>query len=296
MVANPSDDPDYFNLEFQVDEKNLGIPIFEQAEISVTLDETTWDKWAQGGYSADNVEIDRETCRQIRITGSPAYLNNLNYDGQEKTLIALSFNFLTDEVDNQPEFDYRVIQRRAEDNATIGGELYRIIKPNRELFEAAGGEDKTISTGESVELEAESIGEPAYYNWYNETGVLIHSGTDFTVDPEVTTKYKLQVIAKNDGFVSYDEVVIQVKDYQIKSISPNPATTEISVDYFVKQGTSSAYFTVCPINSISSSNFIIDPTQQSRTINLSGMGTGSYYLRLVANGQVYDEKTFVVVQ
>jgi hypothetical protein len=295
IVCNPGDENDSYTLEFKIDEANEGIPLFEQAEIIATLDDVTWEKWLNGGQQGENIQIYREDCKQIQINGSPAFLYNLFYEGKQKSLMALNFNFISEKIDDKLNFEYNLIQRRSENHSIIGGELYRIKKPIRTKFSAEGGEDKKTAYAESTQIDAESIGEPAYYNWYDETGTLIYSGQNLTVNPEVTTKYKLQVIAKNDGFVSYDEVVVQVMEYQIKSISPNPATTALSVDYFIKDATN-AYLTVCPFNSTSSSNYIIDPLLINTSINLSGMGTGSYYLRLVVDGEIKDEVIFVIVQ
>lgn len=294
-ICNPSDEDDSYILELKIDEANEGIPLFEQAEIIATLDDITWEKWLNGGQQSENIQMYREDCKQIQIIGSPAFLYNLYYNKREKTLMALNFNFISEKIDDKLDFKYDLIQRRTEDHSIIGGELYRIQKPLRSKFSADGGDDKETAYSESTQLAAESIGEPAYYNWYDESGTLIYSGQNLTVTPDVTTKYKLQVIAKNDGFVSYDEVIVHVKEFQVKSVSPNPATTTLDVEYFIKDATS-AYLSICPFNNPSSNNYIIDPLLTNTTINISGMGTGSYYLRLVVNGEVKDEKVFVIIQ
>lgn len=294
-ISNPLEDNEDYRIEFVVDQQNQGLPIFEQAEIRATLDESTWNKWSDGGFVSSNLRIDREDCRQVMITGTPAYLDNLHYLSHEITLMSLSFNFVSEKVDATPEFDYHLMQRRKSNHKIIGGETYRIEKPLRYLFTADGGGEKTITSDEIIALNANTINEDAYYNWYDEAGNLIYSGESFTVDPDITTKYKLQVIAKNDGFTSYDEVIVHVKDYQIKAISPNPASTNISVEYYIK-GAATVYFSVCPFNSSSSNNYLIDPTLTNASLDLSGMGTGSYYLRLIVNGKIMDEKSFVVVQ
>ncbi len=184
------------------------------------------------------------------------------------------------------------MQRRMSNHKLIGGETYRIQKPARSLFIADGGNDKTTTSEESVQLNAETIYEDAFYNWHDETGNLIYSGNNLTVTPEITNKYKLQVIAKCDGFTSYDEILIHVKEFQIKSLNPNPTSNNITIEYVVKQS-SSAYFSICPFNSNSSYNYVIDPNLHSTNINTSSLQTGSYYLRLIASGEGKDEMTFI---
>ncbi len=52
---------------------------------------------------------------------------------------------------------------------------------------------------------------------YDQSGNLIYSGKDFTVSPEITEKYKLEVIAELDGVKDYDEVEVKVKEFGVCS-------------------------------------------------------------------------------
>ena len=293
-IGNPFGDlEDIYNLEFILDEKNQGVPIFEQAEIKLTLDEFSWDKWTHGGRLAENIEIRREDCRQLVVTGNPAYLFNVTYSPNERSTIHVSFNFLTDKVDDTPQFDYHVIQRSVEDEKIIGGELYRIRKPSRNLFGADGGGDEAISEGSSTTLNASAIGESAYYNWYDEEGNLIYSGNNFTVTPEITTHYKLEVIALIDGFASYDSVTIKIKDCEIQSISPNPATTQVTVQYKAENA-SAGYFVITHPSGTPNDNFILDINQNTKVINTSDYPSGNYNLILICDGQIKDTKVLSI--
>ncbi len=295
-VGNPFEDADVYQLDFKVDDNYTGLPIFEQAEIKVTLDEKTWDIWAAGGFQSDNFSIKREDCRQLVVTGSPATLKNLAYDRNDLSLIALSFNFLTDKVDQTPNFLYHVIQVRNENNdEIIGSETYQIGKPSRYLFGADGGGDKTISYTENIQLSASVIGEPAFYNWYDEEGNMIYTGENFTVSPEFTKKYKLEVIAQSDGFTSYDSVIVHVKEYEIINLSPNPASSQLTVEYEARKA-NSAYFTIVQPYTTTINNYIINPTLTTTTLNLSGYTPGNYFIRLICDGQIRDEKTLIIIQ
>ncbi len=292
-VGNPFNVDDNYKLEFKLDDKNRGIPIFEQAEIKITLDDLTWQKWADGGYQADNIKIKREDCKQLVITGNPASLKNLTYAGSERSTLNLSFNFLTDKVDATPQFDYHVIQRRSQGDKIIGGELYRIQKPSRNLFGADAGGDKNISENQSVTLSANTIGETAYYNWYDPDGNLIYSGKDFTVSPSITTKYKLEVIASSDGFASYDSLTVKIKDCEIQSITPNPATTQITVQYKA-QNVSSGYLVITHPSGSPNNNYILNLNQNTKVINVSNYAAGNYNLILVCDGVVKDQKVLSI--
>lgn len=293
-IGNPfSDKEDNYKLEFKLDEKNRGVPIQEQAEIKLTLDDLSWQKWAQGGYQATNIRVKREDCHQLVITGNPAYLHNLNYMPNERSTIHVSFNFLTEKVDAIKLFDYHVIQYRSQDDKIIGGELYHIQKPTRNLFGADAGTDKNISEGTAVTLSGNSIGETALYNWYDPSGELIYSGKDFNVSPAITTKYKLEIIAAADGFASYDEINVKVKDNEIKTISPNPATNQIAVEYKLTNPTS-AYIVITNLPATINDNYILSINQTTTTINVSNYAAGNYNLILVVNGEVKDQKNLSI--
>lgn len=293
-VGNSTDKDGVFRLDFKVDDSYTGKPIFEQAEIKVTLDDITWQKWAEGGFQQDNFRVKREDCHQLVVLGSPATLKNLAYKAKEISTMALSFNFLTDKVENTPYFDYHVIESFDNEQKTVlGGELYRIQKPARTLFSANGGDNKQISYQESVELSASSIGESAFYNWYDESGTLIYTGQDFTVTPDITSKYKLEVIAQSDGFTSYDSVIVHVKEYEIKELSPNPAVNQVVISYQAKKATS-AYISIIQPYTTSSNNYLIDPALTNTTVDVSNLMPGSYFVRLICDGIVKDEKTLIV--
>ena len=293
-VGNPFEDAeDNYKLEFKLDENNRGIPIFEQAEIKLTLDELSWEKWMQGGQQQENIRIKRVDCRQLIITGNPAYLKNLAYERNERSTMHVSFNFLTNRVDQIPQFDYHVIQHTTQGEKIIGGELYRIRKPTRDLFGADGGGDRSISEGASTTLTAASIGESAYYNWYDEEGNLIYSGNSLTVSPEITTKYKLEVIALSDGFLSYDSLTVNIKDCEIQSITPNPATTQITVQYKA-ENVSSAYLVITHPSGTPNDNYIINLSQNTKIISTSNYTTGNYNLILICDGQIKDTKVLSI--
>ena len=217
----------------------------------------------------------------------------MTYSPNERSTIHVSFNFLTDKVDDTPQFDYHVIQRNVVDEKIIGGELYRIRKPSRNLFGADGGSDEAISEGSSTTLNAATIGESAYYNWYDVEGNLIYSGNNFTVTPEITTHYKLEVIALIDGFASYDSVTIKIKDCEIQSISPNPATTQVTVQYKAENA-SAGYFVITHPSGTPNDNFILDINQNTKVINTSDYPAGNYNLILICDGQIKDTKVLSI--
>ena len=114
------------------------------------------------------------------------------------------------------------------------------------------------------------------------------------VSPEVTEKYKLEVVADDDGFKDYDEVEVNVNRYKIESLSPNPANTNVSVEYDV-EGANSAYLMIVGTSNFSSSNnYLINSTQTQTNIDVSNYQIGIYTIVLVIDGQIVDSTALMV--
>ena len=234
-----------YDIEFANPDYFTGNPITKEAEITITLDTELWNKWQQGGFQANNIEVSDESQHKVLITGDNAKLGQLAFSTNERDLLHVGFNFLTREVSDKNEFGFNVIQRNHVDNAILGGEAYTIYKTQRKQFIANAGSDKEIELLNNTTLSAYQIAEQATYNWHDEDGNLVYTGKDFTVSPELSTKYKLEVIASADGFKDYDEVEVKVKEFSINSISPNPSNSIINIDYKAINA-SSAYMMITP--------------------------------------------------
>ena len=124
-------------------------------------------------------------------------------------------------------------------------------------------------------------------------GNLIYEGTAFSIAPEVTRKYKLEVITDADGFKDYDEMEVKVNPFWIESISPNPASNQVNIGYVADQA-SSAYLMILNQTSTVSNNYIIDTNLLETSINLSTYQSGVYTLVLVCDGIARDAKNFVI--
>lgn len=283
-----------YDLEFaNVFEKYMD-PITAFAEVRVTLDEVVWNNWIAGGQQSENIEIVNVDEQKLKLTNSSGRLKNISFQPEEFGLVHTSFNFLTDEIDEENNFQFTLIQTESgAENKLIGGELFEIRTPNRSSFDADAGQDEEIEEGDSITLNALKISENAIYNWYNQEGDLIHTGSDFTVTPDITQTYTLEVIATADGFKDYDEIEVSVNEYRIESIAPNPATTNLTVHYDA-EGATSAYLVLVKLQGNQSNQFILNTSISSTTINVSGLQSGNYSLILVCNGIVQDFTNLII--
>ncbi len=282
-----------YDFEFANPTVYQGNPITAEAEIKVTLDLPTWTKWENGGFQCVNIEIVKEERHQIIVKGNNARIKNLLFEPKERSLLHVSFNFLSKYLSGQEEFDYRVIQRKSLTSETVGGESYHIKIPGRPGFYADAGSDHLISENENVNLSANDIGEDAIYNWYDASGNLVYTGKSFNVSPEITEKYKLEVIALSDGVKDYDNVEIVVKDIEILNMSPNPTNTTALIEYKISNVNSAYLIFSKPYTGIQN-QYILDPTQNQISIDVSVMSLGAYSVILMCDGIAKDVKSLII--
>jgi subtilisin family serine protease len=291
-VGNPFNTPRTFFLEFVIEDLETGKPIFEEAEVSIKMDDILFNAWERGGKEAQLLDSTLEEKRKI-VKGNNVILDNIAFNANEVGSLTLVFNFLTKELTEKPKFKYHVVQRDALTGNIIGGETYEIKKKTRSLFEAIAP-DKVVDLNQAITISAEDINEPAIYNWYDNEGNLIYQGKDLQIASAVAEKFKLEVISVVDGFKDYKEVEVTLKPSTLENITPNPATNNITVSYKLN-GVNSAYLMVLGYygSNGTSNNYILDINSSQTNLNVSNYPSGFYTVALVVNGVVVDAKTLI---
>ncbi|SRX50851.1 Thermophilic serine proteinase [Aequorivita lipolytica] len=287
-VGNPYDNAHTFKLEFKKDDAEIGKAIYEEAEVSVALDNILYNAWQSGGQSTTHVETTYIPQRKI-ISDNNAGLNNILFNANEIGTLTVSFNFLAKELTNKTKYSFYVMLRDAVTNEIIGGETFVINKKPRSVFDADAGSDETIDRSESVTISATQINEAAVYNWYDPAGNLIFTGPDLTVSPNVTQRYRLEIITDTDGYKDYDDVEVTVNPYKLESLIPNPATSQVTVNYTADEASSAYLMVVSTVTGISN-NYILDVNETSVNLNISAYTSGTYSVALVCDGQIVDSK------
>ncbi|MCF6308720.1 MAG: S8 family serine peptidase [Flavobacteriaceae bacterium] len=280
-----------FTLELVKENNELGKSIYEEAEVTIQMDDVLYNAWEEGGKISQNIDSTKVASKRV-ITDNNAIFDNIILEPNEIGTLYLTFNFLTKELTNKREFIYHLIQRDAVTNEIIGGETFEVRKKPRDSFDADAGNDKEIDKNETITISAGQISEDAVYNWYGPEGNLIYTGTDLTISPDVTKKYKLEIISTIDGFKDYDEVEVTVNPYKLESLVPNPASQSFTVNY-ITDGASSAYVMMVNMNTGNSDNYILDIQETNTTIDVSAYTTGLYNIILVCDGEVQNSKTLI---
>ncbi len=294
MIAtgNPLTNATQYTLTFKAEDRETGKKIFEDAEVTITLDENLFEAWDKGGRHSVNMKTTKEDNKLI-ITGDEAVLEDLKFDAKQIGTLGLRFNFLTKEITDKEEYLYHVIQKNAQ-GAIFGGETYKIQKYPRTPFYADAGGDKETDLNQPITITAEDINEPAEYNWYDSEGNLIYQGKELQIANAVADKYKLEVISTVDGFKDYTEVEVTIKPSTLDVIAPNPAINTVTVNYKLNEVTS-AYLMIIGYygNNETSNNYILDVTSSETTINISNYPMGFYTVALVCDGEIIDAKTLI---
>jgi hypothetical protein len=291
-IGNNTNQGDVIKLNFRNPAEYYGLPVHLAAEITIKLDDLSLQKWEQGGSISSGFDYYGNGI--FRVVNNEASLEGLFYESYETSTIYVGFNFLTEEVDDKMVFRYYVEQENGS-GAIVGGEEYYIHRDERPLFFAEAGFNQSVNQGQSIQLQANSINEPAEYNWYDENGELFYTGLDTSFIPTKSQKFVLEVLALKDGFKDYDEKEIDFKENFIQQLSPNPTTKNqtLTIDYVINNGSTVQFILE---NIITNNNHIYQAqvTSLSTSISISNLITGNYVLRMLVNGIVVDSKQLII--
>ena len=112
---------------------------------------------------------------------------------------------------------------------------------------------------------------------------LIPTITHAQVRPDIYSFTSAERTELGNLIIDYvDEVQINVKEFELTSLSPNPATNIVNVAYKAENANSAYLIVQMPYGG--AYNYIIDVNQNQTTINLNNYQTGVYSVVLVCNG------------
>ncbi|TDS58865.1 subtilase family protein [Myroides indicus] len=295
IVRNPVDRIKLYDIGFKIDAEDVGKPVFQEAEVALTLDPVLYEAWERGGKQSYNVREGKQT-NEVIVTGDNAKLKNVTFLPEEMGVLSLSFNFLTQEITPKESHLYHIYQEDVEESEVIGGTSFLIEKTERELFNANAGNDIAVNKNEVITLSADDIGETAVYNWYDEDRNLLHEGKNYQIALDSNKKLTLEVIASVDGYKDYDEVSVTLKPNMLKAIAPNPASSSITVSYVVNNA-DSAYISVVPVYGGvpgNETNYVLNIDEQQMQIDLLGYANGVYKVILYCNGNLVSSENLII--
>ncbi len=243
--------------------EQIGNGPFDHGRVIITFTENDYDAIVEDldpGIECDSTN----NCIYLY---EPTLLENVLLPPNSMTPIRVGFEkFAEDSI--LAEFSLSITQYYADSSGALGA--YTFIDPNirTNTFEADAGDDILIDSAETVHISAEDIGQPAVYNWYDEQGVLVHSGQSFYFQPTDDMQLSLQVQAVMDGSYASDEVSISLRSGSIVNVFPNPVSTEVSIEYQLENA-SSAFLALMSPYSTNYDLYTLDVNTNMTQINLS---------------------------
>lgn len=291
FIGNVQQQAERINIKFSVSADSLKKSLIREAEVKIILDDVGWNLLEAELINRNDIKILRE--KEILLLADTVIISKVLFPANTRIPIYVGFSFLIEKITEQQNFEYHVRQFLDSDASLLGGVHFEINRYERNPFKANAGGDKVIKEGESVAISAIPISESATYNWYDQEGNLIYEGSAFSISPEISRKYRLEVITDADGFKDYDEMEVKVNPLWIESLSPNPAQNEVNVVYQAEDA-SSAYIMIMNQTGTLSQNYIIDTNQSSQLIDVSSYYTGIYTIILVCDGVARDAKNLVI--
>ncbi|MDD2983860.1 MAG: S8 family serine peptidase [Crocinitomicaceae bacterium] len=296
-IRNPKNEAHNYDFHFFTNHYSNEKPITQSAELKIYFSSNAWRYFKDALVNRNDVKILEEKI--IKVLNSEFIIPNVLLPANFDEPLFIGINFLTDEIDDQRSFPYHFCQKFSDSTSStgvdrwVGGVHFHINRNERLPFDAKVEGDKNISIGETLTLIAENISEYATYNWYNEAGELVFIGTDYIISPELSSKYKLEVISKLDGFKDYTDIDVNVNPFVINSISPNPVSSFVDITYIAKNASSASFILAGVNNSSILSTYSISPLEQNKQLDLSNLPTGVYSLILVCDGELVAVKNFI---
>ena len=292
-VGNATNQTESYDITFEVAYDENTPSIIKEAEVHIFTNDAGWQIIGTAVENHPDLEVVGD--KEFIVLDDQVTLQNISFESDERIPLYLGFSFLIDEITTEETYHYRVAQRLASQENDITGAEHLVIRKSkfpRDAFSANAGFDQQIKKNDSTNVNADDILEPAIYNWYDPEGNLIYSGKNATVSPEITTTYKLEVMASTDGFKDYDEVVIEVHQYWLEDIAPNPTASTTNISYQI-EGAGSAYLMVLNGFGTATNNYILSPNSNQINLDVNSYTRGVYNVILIVDGQAVDAKSFI---
>jgi hypothetical protein len=132
------------------------------------------------------------------------------------------------------------------------------------------------------------VNEPVIFNWFDNNNHFLGQGININVNPSITSTYRLEVISTLDGFMSSDNVNVNVVNGTINNIYPMPIRNNATVSYQLSSNVSNAQIKISNLNNTYTQTIPININYDNLTIDFSNYPIGIYTLSLICNSIITD--------
>jgi hypothetical protein len=294
-IGNPENFSQTMTLKFLDTEKSTKFNILNFVDVHLKFDSISWTSVSNIFQNNRGVNILRPG--HVQIIDNNLALNNINWSAN--TLVPANIQFyLKSKVKHEKnEYKYEIREYLLDSVGTevgFGGLYFTIDVPNINSFEANTKSNVKTNHGKPVELYAVQQNVPNLeYNWYDEDGILIGSGTNIFVNPDSTTLYTLEVSHSNFCMKDVANVVVEVNYNFISNIIPNPTSSNLTIEYQFDQNITSGQIKIYNQAGTLMSTHNLNINSNSINLNVARYRPGTYTVVLIGNNIEYDNANFV---
>jgi hypothetical protein len=291
IIIKPELKDHIFDIVVDFPKSEVEMP--DYAELYIQLDEEMQKYWEINGSKGEGFKV---TDKGFLITSPEgAIIRNLKIDTGNESIngYGVFVEFFSKETPESSDFNFAVYQ--IDDNSKeIIDEMPFVAVRNMDRYFAIQAHAEAILKDKTLILTADKLNEPAKYIWYNSEEKEIGSGNEIEIElPQTSGWYKLEVIAEMDYYKDYDNVYVNIPAGYIVSLSPNPTSNEVRVEYFLSELVQNAILQIYNSSGNPVTTQALNITETESRISLSGLINGTYTVVLLTNGTFADSKILI---
>lgn len=292
-VSNPFNETANFRIRLKSTPNKKGEYIHQHSDLIVQLDNGLMPLWYNSGGQCHG-GIDMGGGR-ILVKDSVLLIENLPLPPRQHFTVATAIHFHTQAQSIENRFEFDLLQEHG--STIIGGEHYIAHKDPSILFRA-GILASGIDVDGNITLGAEDIGADAEYILHSAAGDTLPANARVSTRSMSSQRYVLEVTASENGYRDRDTLTLHPRLGAILAVAPNPVAggqTEVSLRLAATLGGA----TLQVVNNLGQALLVqpVAPTADgsaTATLNLQGIPTGQYQLRLTAGTTLVDIHTLIV--
>ena len=230
---------------------------------------------------------------RVRILSSDAVLEfrPLTND-QGNYFTGIEVHFFGDSIPAQKNFDLEL--NYIEQGSNTATEHFTAVRNSDVYFKAKANASKAQDGGKDViALAADDIGVEAKYTWYNSLGNVVGTGIKINIAPISTDTYTLEVERADNGYKSYAQVNVANLAPEGISLSPNPSSSSVRVNYKLPENIANATLLISDMTGKVSKTYTISNAVGELFIELTDLSTGVYIVRLASGSKTISSQKLI---
>lgn len=260
-------------------------------EVGIRLSDPIYKAWEKGGKFAEKATCFSSQPNKLYMKADASRIMDIEMEPKQASRIYCTCEVLaTEDVMDETTYAYDIVLRDKKTGMAVDGERFYIKQqPRKALLPEIIGE--TVDDG--YQLKASNIDEAVKYEWYDETGSIVARGKEVVVKPTIgNNQYKLKVEAESDGAINYATITLD-EHFRVKSISPNPFSTQITVTLSSAAEDNTA-IRIAPANGTDSyEEYQVKKGEREITIYTSHYAKENYIITLLSDGKKIESRQII---